>query len=106
MHDPDRLGWPPTRPDLLALVVLCVMAYALYERIWAIVGLALLVLLAAVMLPRMRGPFKLGGSRFRFEGELVDPPAGPMQSQQPRRSGAPTTPPPAGPPPRSEPPAG
>jgi len=105
MHDPDRLGWPPTRSDLLALVVLVVLAYTMYERIWGVVAVALPVLLAAVMLPRMRGPFKLGGSRFRFEGELVDP-ARPSVPARGPQSDAPTTLPPAGPPPRSEPPAG
>lgn len=86
VRDPNRLVWPPTRSDVFSVVCLGVLVYASVERQWALVGVALLVALFAVVLPRMRGPFELGGPRLRFKGELVDPQAERELNRPPARA--------------------
>jgi hypothetical protein len=73
MH-PDRLEWPPTRLDLFSLAALAVVVYSAIEREWIMVGVALFAVLIAVILPRMKGPFEVGGP-VRLKGELIDPQA-------------------------------
>jgi hypothetical protein len=69
---PDRLEWPPTRLDLFSLTALVVLVYAALEHEWIMVGVALFAVLIALILPRMKGPFEVGGP-VRLKGELIDP---------------------------------
>ncbi len=73
MRDLDVFCWPPRRSDFLLVVGTALLIYAAIERAWGTVIAALIVLLLGVVLPRMRGPFSLGGPKWRFQGELVDP---------------------------------
>jgi hypothetical protein len=73
MH-PDRPEWPPTRLDLFSLLALAVVVYSAVEHEWIMVGVALFAILIAVILPRMKGPFEVGGP-VRLKGELIDPQA-------------------------------
>jgi hypothetical protein len=60
------------RLDIFAIVAFAVLAYAAIEREWIMVGVALFAVLIAVLLPRMRGPFEVGGP-VKLKGELIDP---------------------------------
>lgn len=68
---------------IFALLAVGVVIYALAKQQWGLAGGALFVgVLAALglyLLPRMYGPFEIGGRRFRFRGILIQPPDTPKQ---------------------------
>jgi len=87
-----HLVWPPTRLDVFSILAFAVVAYAAVEREWIMVGIALFAILIAVVLPRMTGPFEVGGP-VRLKGELIDHQVrlrGVVGPSQPSRTGEPT----------------
>ncbi len=66
-----HITWPPTRLDIFSVLAFAVVAYAAVEQEWIMVGIALFAVLIAVVLPRMKGLFEIGGP-VRFKGELID----------------------------------
>src|SRR2546421_12659319 len=98
------------RPEVVVLMIFALLAvgvviYALAEQQWGLAGGALFVgLLAALglfLLPRMYGPFEIGGKRFRFRGILIDPPE--SKPELPPGTVGPTPPDPPAPPGTTEP---
>jgi hypothetical protein len=94
------------RPEAVVLVLLEVLAagvviYAMLKQQWGLAGSALfigfLVALGLYLVPRMTGPFEIGGKRFRFRGILVPPSDAPPST--------PSLPPGTDPPERPDPPA-
>lgn len=59
------------RLDIFAIAAFAVLVYTAIEREWIMVGVALFAVLVAVLLPRMRGPFEIGGP-VKLKGELID----------------------------------
>jgi hypothetical protein len=72
---------------VLALLAAGVTIVAMLNEQWGLAGTALFIGLLAVialyLLPRMYGPFEIGGKRFRFRGVLVQPPDSPKQELPP-----------------------
>lgn len=87
MHNGDKLSWPPSRADIVMLVGLSLMVYAGWRQVWEVVALGAALLILGYLLPRMRGPFSLGGPRLNFQGELTDPEPDGQVSQQRRLPG-------------------
>ncbi len=75
-------SWPLCRSDVLIVIGVLVMIYTGLNKAWGGFVLGVLLLLVGLLVPRMRGPFSLGGSRFQVQGELVDPAAQPATSSQ------------------------
>ena len=95
-----KLSW--SRTDLLLGVGLLLVAFGCWKKEWEAFtgGVALLIL--GGLLPRMKGPFSLGGPKMNFQGELSDPAERPNQPQLPAAQPARLLP--ADPPAESRPP--
>lgn len=72
-RNPDRLSFPPTRSDVVMYVGAALIVDAGIERAWDALVAGTILLVVGLLVPRMKGPFSVGGPKAQFRGELVDP---------------------------------
>jgi hypothetical protein len=104
MRDLDRFTWPPHKSDLVLYAGIGVTVYAIVAQHWGIISAGVVLMLAGLLLPRMRGPFALGGQKLQFRGELVDPSDDESTRQRDQQTAPPGRLLPPAPPPESPPP--
>lgn len=73
-RDLNRLTWPPSRPDVMAVAFFGIALYCVLAERWpAVAVVALLASLFAGLSPRMKGPFGFNTPNASLGGEFEDP---------------------------------
>lgn len=105
MRDYDRFTWPPRKSDLLLFAGLGLVIYSVVAQHWGLISAGVVLMIVGLLVPRMKGPFALGGPKLQFRGELVDPGDGSTRQQDEPQRSAPREPLALqAPPPESQPP--